>query len=79
MMKTLNFYTKSNCHLCEDAYQIIENLDVSLIIEKIDIDLPENSRAAALYGERVPVLTTPNQSLELGWPFTAEEILDFIK
>jgi hypothetical protein len=75
-MHHLIFYTKPECHLCEDAYQILGRLssDIPLKIEVIDITQPGQEQAAEKYGERIPVLAQPNRSAELNWPFTKGEV-----
>lgn len=80
VMPHLIFYTKPECHLCEDAYQILVKLnqDIPLKIEVIDITQPGNEQAAEKYGERIPVLAQPDHSSELDWPFTKREVRTYL-
>ncbi|MDG1096196.1 MAG: glutaredoxin family protein [Methylophilaceae bacterium] len=72
----LNFYTTSNCHLCEQAEELLstlENIELNYI-EIVDSDALINA-----YGTRIPVLQrTNNNADELDWPFNLQQILTFI-
>jgi hypothetical protein len=79
-MHQLTFYTKLNCHLCEEAYQILLGLidDISMQIEVVDIALPHNQAVAAVYGERIPVLAKAGSPMELDWPFSPDEVRHYL-
>jgi len=72
----LNLYTTSNCHLCEQAEELLsslENIELNCI-EIVDSDELINS-----YGTRIPVLQrTNNSAAELDWPFNLQQIRTFI-
>jgi hypothetical protein len=73
-MQRVILYTKVNCGLCDQAYQILLNLayDTPLRIDLVDIT--HNQRIHAKYMERIPVLARPNLATELNWPFTAADV-----
>ena len=73
----LKLYTTSNCHLCEQAEQLLKSIkevqDITLIEIAINDDLIE------LYGTRIPVLQRTDNLAELSWPFNSDEVKAFIK
>ncbi len=79
-MQQLLFYTKLNCHLCEEAYRVVLDVvpDIRLDIEVIDISLPHQAEAMARYGERIPVIAKPGSGAELAWPFTTADVRQFL-
>ena len=67
MMHHATFYTRKECHLCEQAREAIDRCKkrLSLQIETVDVD--ENLEARKLYGERVPVLAIENGPVLEAW------------
>ncbi|MCH9799639.1 MAG: glutaredoxin family protein [Betaproteobacteria bacterium] len=72
----LRLYTTSNCHLCEQAIELISSqYNITLAL----IEIADDDELIALYGTRIPVLQkVANPSNELKWPFNQEDILNFI-
>jgi hypothetical protein len=70
-------YSRSDCHLCDEALSLIGNVapDIELEIVDIEPDLALLTR----YGTRVPVLHLPGSDLELNWPFDALALSRFLK
>lgn len=72
----LSLYTTSNCHLCEQAIELLssqKNITFTLI------EIADDDELIALYGTRIPVLQIVNNpSNELNWPFNQQDILNFI-
>ncbi len=72
----LNLYTTSNCHLCEQAAELltsVENITINFI------EIADNEELINLYGTRIPVLQRVNNSgSELDWPFNFQQIRAFI-
>ena len=56
LMKQVTIYSRSQCHLCEVALEVIEGFkpDFDFEIEKILID--GSMELEKLYGEQVPVI-----------------------
>ena len=54
----IQFYTRANCHLCQDAKALLANLgqQYSLQIDERDVDA--DPAWAEQYGDRVPVLVS---------------------
>lgn len=72
----LNLYTTSNCHLCEQATELLNSVE-NIIINCIEI--ADNDDLINLYGTRIPVLQQANNSCsELDWPFNLQQIGTFI-
>lgn len=72
----LTLYTTEGCHLCDQALNLLEPwLVKGYGLAKVDI--AEDELLMARYGERIPVIASPNAG-EIGWPFTAAELEDWI-
>ena len=67
----ISFYTTLGCHLCEQAEQLIGELQRSgrddIVFEPVDI--ADNDELMDLYGVRIPVVKRTDTGDELGWPF----------
>jgi hypothetical protein len=79
-MQKVIFYTKLNCHLCLEAYQLLMEcaFDLPLEIDMVDITHAHNSNLARKYGERIPVIARPDSEAELDWPFTLADIRAYL-
>ena len=70
----------SSCHLCEDAQQIIDDVvkgfEQSISLEHIDI--AEQEQWQDQYAIRIPVLYHAESGAELGWPFDAADVQEFL-
>lgn len=71
------------CHLCEEAQYLLQPLSLSRQWSLRYIDIAETEQAdamIALYGLRIPVLRcrSGNEWRELGWPFDAEAVMQFV-
>ena len=79
-MKHITLYTKLDCHLCEEAYQVLFSLfdDISMNINVVDIARTNNQATQKEYGVRIPVLAQPDRPDELDWPFTANDIKAYL-
>jgi len=60
----------SACHLCEQAEELLEQLDITY--QKIDI--AEQEQWQERYAIKIPVLLNTLEQQELCWPFTTEDI-----
>lgn len=74
----LILYTGPNCCLCDEAMAIIDSLSFSpaLVVEKVNIR--DSAELYHLYALRIPVLKVDGRIDELGWPFTHEQLENFI-
>lgn len=72
----LKLYTTSNCHLCEQAVELVEQ---SYCIEELElIEIIDDASLLACYGTRIPVLQRTDNLMELDWPFSLNDINQFI-
>ena len=55
-MPKVTLYTRSGCHLCDDAKQVLDSArrKISFVLEVVDIDQQEEFRQ--LYTNEVPVI-----------------------
>ncbi len=77
----LILYTTEHCHLCEEALEIFQAIEpvlvkkgVSLKLKKVDIS--ESAALVDQFGVRIPVFCFRDK--EIGWPFSAEDLLHFL-
>ena len=75
----VELYTTLGCHLCGEALAMLKILQAhekSLILAEIEI--ADSEKLMAEYGIRIPVITADNSQDDLGWPFTIEELTEFL-
>jgi hypothetical protein len=71
-------YSTSACHLCETAEELLLGLapnGSAISFEKVDI--AESEALFTRFGLRIPVVSNASGA-ELGWPFSADELLLFL-
>jgi len=73
-MADLVLFGTEACHLCEDAEQLL--FSAGIIFDKLDII--DDTQLQQRYGVRIPVLLDTKTGMELGWPFSAEQLLNFV-
>ena len=79
-MKTLILYSTAGCHLCEDAELILQYCkQYQPTIQWQTIDIASDPALVEKYGVRIPVVRTEPDGNELGWPFDAGQLMDFLK
>lgn len=67
-------YTREQCHLCDQAAQLLQRMGVAY--RAVDIDRDEALEAR--YGTKVPVLAHPAQCREICFPFGELEVRRFL-
>ena len=79
-MQKVTFYTKLNCHLCDEAYLMLINVayDIPLEIDVLDVTRIRN-RLESKYADRIPVITTASAANELFWPFTSDDVRAYLE
>lgn len=73
-MSALVLYGTSCCHLCEQAEAILRDAG----IDAEHIDIAEDDVLLEKYGIRIPVLRRADSGAELGWPFDAGMVGQFL-
>lgn len=70
----IRLYSTEHCHLCEQAEAILRGIG----IKAIPVEITGDEGLMARYGVRIPVLQRMDTGAELGWPFDAARVLDFL-
>ena len=77
----LTLYSTEGCHLCEMAFKLTEQLNISHKVNVVDIALDDE--LFSRYGVTIPVLKFESSDLskhsELNWPFGLLELNDWLK
>ncbi len=72
-------YHTDGCHLCDLAMDLLEQVKVEQSsLEYRLVDICDDEALAEAYGTRIPVVKQQETAKELGWPFTAEQLIAFI-
>ena len=77
MIKLLTLYSTSHCHLCELALEILKPLASGFKLTVVDI--AEEETLLNQYGLRIPVLHRDDSIIELNWPFSHTDIINYLK
>jgi hypothetical protein len=77
----LTLYGTDGCHLCEEAEfllsQAIQTQHAEIPVEIVDI--AGKCELEDRYGSRIPVLCDAVSGTELGWPFDAQQLGEFLR
>jgi len=77
----LILYGTRGCHLCEDAEillsKAIQAQRAEIPVEIVDI--AEKRELEDRYGIRIPVVHDAVSGAELGWPFDADQVGEFLR
>ena len=60
-MVEVKIFARANCHLCEEAMSILEQMKSEFIFEINKILIDGNTELETKYGEQVPVILINNQ------------------
>ncbi|HEU5455893.1 MAG TPA: glutaredoxin family protein [Nocardioides sp.] len=55
MSPRVTFYTRTGCHLCDEARLVVEQVCAELGEEFVQVDIDADPELAARFGEEVPV------------------------
>lgn len=72
-------FTGPQCSLCEDAKALVRQCSKASIIALDEYNIRENPAHYHLYAVRIPVLKREDNSAELGWPFTLQDLELFLQ
>lgn len=75
----LIFYTTSQCHLCEVAEALLVNTSMPEPIPVDAVDIAQSEKLVERYGMRIPVLHRTDTGEELDWPFTRDQLMNFLR
>ena len=68
-------YQRDDCHLCDVALALLAQVRAP---EFDSVFIDGDAALEARYGERVPVLRNQVDVRELGWPFEAETLRNWL-
>jgi len=68
----LKFYTRPDCHLCDLAWDVLEQ--AGLNSEVIMVNIEDDVELLRKYGLRIPVIHDPDLDREIGWPFSQQDL-----
>ena len=77
MDKQITLISGPNCHLCEQAKEMLYPLLKTKNIQLNSLNVREDAALFEQYGLRIPVVIFADGS-EKGWPFTAAQIARII-
>ncbi len=75
-MRDIYFLTGKDCHLCTQARHLIAEVD-SKKLNFIETDIYSKRIYVDKYWDKIPVLISKER--ELFWPFSLEEITNFLE
>jgi len=75
----LELYTGPHCELCEIAREMIYTTLPAGSYELVMVDITVSLALKKAYGLRIPVLRNPDVDQELGWPFSPEQLMAFLR
>lgn len=78
-MTYCHLYSTAGCHLCDSAWEILSEIASFTAIHVEEVDIAESDELIERYGLRIPVLIHLATQTELGWPFTREQVIAFLR
>lgn len=76
-LQTLILMGTSGCHLCEEAEQLLQQVNIRFSLQVVDI--VEKTEYYDAYALKIPVLYHPVSERSLCWPFDSKDIGHFLK
>ena len=74
----LVLFTTVGCHLCEQAKAVYDNVLNPAYFQLEERDIADSDAMIEQYGVRIPVIQHESSGKELNWPFTEQELVDFL-
>ena len=75
---SLILYSTVGCHLCDQARELVWSLGTGAGERLREVDVADDPELLERYGVRIPVLTRTDTGAELGWPFDASVLENFL-
>lgn len=75
----LRLYTTLGCHLCEQAEQLLLEQTTMPGLQWEAVEIAESQELIDAYGVRIPVLQWEANGQELGWPFSAQQLDQWLR
>jgi len=67
------------CHLCELAQQVLMQVHQLHPLDVYLQDIADDEDLVEQYGTRIPVLLDEESGIDLGWPFDADSVLNWLE
>ena len=77
-MHSLKLYTTTGCHLCEQAEALLQTLHKQGLCQWRAVEIADTDELIEQYGIRIPVVANSDTGEDLGWPFTLEQLLEWL-
>ncbi|WP_075202589.1 glutaredoxin family protein [Vibrio mexicanus] len=71
----ITLYSTEGCHLCEMAFELTQQANVSHLVEIVDIAFDD--ALFSRYGVTIPVLKV--DSSEINWPFDLQQLQHWLE
>ncbi len=78
-MLYLDLMTTEGCHLCDEAVAVLQQVLVAGQAEVDLVDIVYDAELMERYAVRIPVLVARDSGQELGWPFDAPQLRQFLE
>ncbi len=78
-MLYLDLMTTEGCHLCDEAVAVLQQVLVAGQAEIDLVDIVFDPELMQRYAVRIPVLVDRSTGQELGWPFNAQQLRQFLQ
>lgn len=75
---TVTLFHTQGCHLCELAEALLAPWE-SRGIRVVQVDIAGDDALEDSYGIRIPVVRRDDDARELGWPFDATSLHEFLR
>ena len=75
MKISLNLYSTSHCHLCDQAATLLKEIQNQFEIDWLNIEIADDDSLLERYGVKIPVLKRLDTNVEIAWPFTSSDIV----
>lgn len=80
MAETVVLYTTAGCHLCEEAATLLNEAGLPQQGWQVQaVDIASDAALVDAYGIRIPVLRHAASGSELGWPFDAAALQQWLR
>lgn len=77
-MQSIRFYTTSGCHLCDEAWQLLEPVARRRGLAVEHVDIMDDPEAEADYAEAIPVIVCDQRTQPLYWPFDTADLYRYL-
>lgn len=77
-MLNVELLSRTECHLCDDAHALLDALQPkgSVVVTVVNID--DSPPLLRRYGAKIPVVRRTDNDAKLFWPFTFDELREWV-